>query len=92
MRFDRRPILDMTPDGRFTRPPAGLPMGTRIALGAALVAFVAGALAFAALALWVVATLIPVAVVAVLVAYVAFRFQVWRARRSVRGQRSIYRP
>lgn len=88
----RRPItLDMTPDGRFRRPP-GLPLGTRVAIAAVLVAVVAIALAAGAFVLWVALTLIPVALIAVAVAYVAFRIEIWRARRSVRSQRDLFRP
>lgn len=88
----RRPItLDMTPDGQFRRP-LGLPLGTRIAIAAVLVAVVASALTVGAFVLWVALTLIPVALIAMAVAYVAFRVELWRARRSVRGQRDLFRP
>jgi len=92
MKHDHAPLLDMTPDGRFRRPAPVLSMGTRLAIGAALVALVAGAAAIAAFLLWIAAMLVPVAIVAGLVAYAAFRFQLWRARGSVRGQRSVFRP
>jgi hypothetical protein len=89
---NRRPvILDMTPEGEFRRRP-GLPLGTRIAVAAVLVAVVAIALATGAFVLWVALTLIPVALIAIAVAYVAVRIERWRARRSVRGQRDLFRP
>lgn len=91
MDYRRRVILDMTPEGEFRRPP-GLPLSTRIAIAAILVAVVAGGLAIGAFVLGVALTLIPVALLAVLVAYVAFRIELWRARRSVRGQRDLFRP
>jgi len=81
--------IDMTPDGEFVTPhvpPAPGPglWAVRLGLGAAVVAAIAGALAVAALVLWVASVMIPVALVAGVVAYAAFRFQVWRAQRSSR--------
>ncbi len=73
----------MTTQGEFVVPPAprsSWPL--RLGVGAALVAAVAGGLAVAALFLWVASVLIPVALVAGVVAYAAFRFQVWRLKRS----------
>jgi ABC-type nickel/cobalt efflux system permease component RcnA len=81
----------MTPEGEFRRPPR-LPLGTRIAVIAVLVALTAGGLAVGAFVVGVALTLIPVALIAVLVAYLAFRIELWRARRSVRGQRGLFRP
>ncbi len=81
--------IDMTPDGEFVTPHvpethgAGL-WAVRLGLGAAVVAAIAGAVAVAALVLWVASVMIPVALVAGVVAYAAFRFQVWRAQRSSR--------
>ena len=91
MDYRRQVTLDMTPEGEFRRPPR-LPLGTRIAVVAVLVALVAGGLAAGAFVLGVALTLIPVALIAVMVAYVAFRIDLWRARRSVRGQRDLFRP
>jgi len=81
--------IDMTPEGEFVTQPvppapgAGL-WAVRLGLGAAVVAAIAGALVVAALVLWVASVMIPVALVAGLVAYAAFRFQMWRAQRSSR--------
>ncbi len=87
-----RRVVDMTPDGRFAPPPR-LPLATRVLGIAVLVAVVAGGLALASLALWIALMLIPIAVVAVLIAYLAVRWQAWRAgRSSVRGQRDVFRP
>ena len=73
------PVLDMTPDGRFRPPPRPtLPLATRMALAAGVVAALAAALGVAALALWLAFMLIPLAVGAGVVAYLAFRFQLWR--------------
>jgi hypothetical protein len=44
----------------------------------------------AALALWFALLLIPVAVAAVVIAWLAFRYQVWKAGRSS-GGRSVWR-
>lgn len=84
----------MTPDGLFRDPPrrAGVPIVTRIAAWALLVAIGAGAISIAALALWFALALIPVALGAALVAWVAFRIQLWRVRRRSGGlQRAVYR-
>ncbi len=89
------PVIDMTPDGRFRAPPAPprLPLATRIVVGAIVLAVLAGGLALAALALWLALLLIPVAIAAAVVAYLAFRFQVWRAQKSsLSRQRDIFRP
>ncbi len=75
-------IIDMTTQGEFVVPPAArASWPLRLGVGAALVAAIAGGLAVAALFLWVASILIPVALVAGLVAYAAFRFQMWRLRR-----------
>jgi hypothetical protein len=78
-------IIDMTPDGDFVsphpqkRPPGGF--AVTLGLSAAIVAAIAVAVAVAALVLWVASIMIPVALIAGVVAYAAFRFQLWRARR-----------
>jgi hypothetical protein len=81
--------IDMTPDGEFVTPHVAPAPGTglwalRLGLGAAIVAAIAGAVVVAALVLWVASVMIPVALVAGLVAYAAFRFQMWRTQRSTR--------
>ncbi len=94
-RPDSGPVIDMTADGQFigvTRggPP---PLSVRIIAGAVLVAVLAGAFAIAALALWLALTLIPIAIAGALIAYGAFRVQLWWARRrSLGGQRDLLRP
>src|SRR5690348_13015059 len=64
--------LDMTPDGRFREPPAA-PIATRIARTALAIAVLAGVVSALILALWFALALIPVAIGAALVAWVAFR-------------------
>ena len=54
-------------------------MATRIFAWAIVIAVAAAGLAIAALALWFALILIPVVVVAGLIAWLAFRYQVWRA-------------
>ncbi len=74
------PLLDLTPDGEF-RQPVRPPWATRVAAWALVVAVIAGGLAVAAVAFWLALMLIPIAIVAGLVAYLAFRFQLWRGVR-----------
>lgn len=78
---DRRPPeIELLPDGRYR--PRRPPVAARIFAWAVVVAAVAGALAVAALALWFALILIPVVVVAGLIAWLAFRYQLWRARQG----------
>jgi fatty acid desaturase len=80
---DRRPPeLDLLPDGSYR--PRRPPIAARIFAWAVVIAVVAAALAVAAFALWIALILIPVVVVAGLIAWLAFRFQVWRASRQWR--------
>lgn len=79
----RPPEIDMLPDGSF-RQPARPPVATRVFIWAVIVASIAGALSIAAFALWIALIILPVALAAGAIAYLAFRFQVWRAGGSVR--------
>ncbi len=76
--------LDMMPDGRFrtSQAPARPRWLLRVGVVAALVAVAGVGLIGAVLAVWLVSMLIPVVVVAGLVAWMAFRVQLWRARRD----------
>ena len=94
----RRVILDMTPDGDFRTSPrsngkirSNWPL--KLGVGAAVISAGAVAIVAAALFLWLASILIPVAIVAGLVAYIAFRIQVFRAARQHRSGlgRTIYR-
>jgi hypothetical protein len=78
--------IDMRPDGSF-REPDKPPLAARIFFWAVLVATAAGGIVVAALALWVALTLIPLAIGAAIIAYLAFRFQLWRTGGSLRGGR-----
>ncbi|HME23152.1 MAG TPA: hypothetical protein VKI44_17775 [Acetobacteraceae bacterium] len=71
------PELDLLPDGSYR--PRRPPVSSRIFAWAIVIAVVAAALVAAALALWFALILIPVMVVAGLIAWLAFRYQVWRA-------------
>ncbi|MGA3399438.1 MAG: hypothetical protein ABSC95_09465 [Acetobacteraceae bacterium] len=84
------PELDMRTDGSFRLPPRP-PILTRIFIWAAVIAVLAGGLALAAFALWIALILVPVALLAAVIAWLAFRFQLWRARSSVSGQRDVWR-
>lgn len=74
------PTLDMTPDGQFRAPPP-TPWATKLLRYAIVVAVLAGAFAVAALVLWAALIMIPIAIGAALVAYGAFRWKMWKARR-----------
>jgi fatty acid desaturase len=87
---DRRPPeLDLLPDGSF-RQPRRPPVAARIFAWALVIAAVAAALAVAAFALWIALILIPVVLVAGVIAWLAFRYQMWRV--GTRGQRGSWRP
>ncbi len=77
-------IIEMTIDGDFADPPpaAKPPFGARVMVWAAAIAAIAVAGAVMVFAIWLLAFLIPVALLAVLAAYVAFRIQVWRGAAS----------
>jgi hypothetical protein len=79
----------MTADGEFITPhapppPAGGLWAVKLGIGAVILAAIAGAVVVTALVVWVASVMIPVALVAGLVAYGAFRFQTWRAQRTGR--------
>jgi hypothetical protein len=83
------PELDMLPDGSFR--PTQPPLAVRVFRWALVIALLAGALAVAAIALWFALLLIPVAIAAGLIAWLAFRYQIWRAGRSP-GRTDVWRP
>jgi hypothetical protein len=71
------PQLDLLPDGRYR--PRRPPISARIFAWAVIVAVVAAALALAAFVLWFALILIPIVLVAGLIAWLALRYQLWRA-------------
>jgi hypothetical protein len=81
------PEIELLPDGSYR--PRRPPIAARIFAWAAVIAVVALALVVASFALWFALILIPVVVVAGAIAWLAFRYQVWRA--GVSGQRDGWR-
>jgi hypothetical protein len=86
----RPPELDMTIHGEFVSPPRA-PISSRILAWAIVVAVLAGALSLAAFALWLALLILPVVFGAAVVAWVAFRYRVWRAQRLMAGRSSVWR-
>jgi Flp pilus assembly protein TadB len=85
----RAPLLDMTVEGEFVGPQPA-PLADRVMRVAIVVAAICSAVALAAVALYIAVLLIPLALAAALIAYLAFRWQLWRARRQLfGGQRGI---
>jgi 4-hydroxybenzoate polyprenyltransferase len=82
------PELELLPDGSFR--PRQPPLAVRVFRWAVVVALLAAGLALAAFLLWFALVLIPVAIVAGLIAWLAFRYQLWRANKS--GNRNVWRP
>lgn len=88
--IERRPYdIDMRPDGTFvetprqTRPPGWVPPRRGgLSRGLALGAVVLGSVIVAGLALSLALVLVPVAIGAALLGYVALRVQLWRMRRN----------
>lgn len=74
------PEIELLPDGsyRVRRPP----VAARIFAWAIVIAVAAAGLAIAALALWFALILIPVVLLAAVIAWLAFRYQLWRAGAS----------
>lgn len=70
-------MIEMSVDGRFIDP-RRISWPMRIAGVALMVAVVTGAVGIAALALWLATLLIPLAVLAGCVAWIAYKFQSWR--------------
>ena len=85
------PELDMLPNGTF-RGPVRPPIITRVFFWASVVAVIAGGLAIAAFVLWLALILIPIALLAGVIAWLAFRFQLWRAKGPTSRQRNVWRP
>lgn len=84
MSKDDRRIIDMTLEGEFVSPPLPPrpPLGARIMVWAIVVMVLAVTALIVALTFWFVLMLLPLVLAAALVAYLAFRYQLWRAGRS----------
>jgi len=90
--IERRPYdIEMRPDGTFVdrsrqdrapgwRPPTGGRSG--LSRGLALGAVVLGSAIVAGLALSIALVLVPIAIGAALIGYIALRIQLWRMRRN----------
>jgi hypothetical protein len=81
MEKDDNRIIDMTLDGDFVAPPPGAvpPVGARLMLWAVVATMLAISVLIVALTLWFVVMILPFVLGAALVAYLAFRYQVWRS-------------
>ncbi len=77
-------IIDMTIEGGFASPEPEQkpPFSTQVMVWASAIAALAMAGAIAVFAIWLLAFLIPIAIIAALLAYAAFRFQLWRSGGS----------
>lgn len=80
-RFPDDNEIRMTADGRFIDPPP-TPIASTIFRYALLVAMASVALGFAALAIWFTLMLIPVALAAGAVAWLAWRWRMWKMSRG----------
>jgi len=89
------PIIEMRLDGSFP-PPRGAALPIKIAGAALIAAVLTGALALVALiawiVLWAVMILVPLALLSGVVAWAAYRFQVWKSSGSLGGPRDLFRP
>jgi len=85
------PEIEMTLDGQFREPPPPS-LFDRLMRTAIVVAVLSGFLAVVGLMVWFALLMIPVAIGAALVAWVIYRFQLWRVRHSFTGQRDVFRP
>jgi uncharacterized membrane protein len=76
-------FITLRPDGEI-EVERRTPWLMRIAVAAALLALIAGGVALALLAFWLAMILIPIAIVAALIAFAIGRFEIWRAERRRR--------
>jgi uncharacterized membrane protein len=84
MTKDDKHIIDMTLEGEFVSPPPSAvpPIGARIMMWA-IVAMVLGVtVLILAVTFWFVVMILPLVLAAALIAYLAFRYQLWRTGRS----------
>lgn len=74
-------FITLRPDGEIETVGRRPSWPMRIALAAALLALIAGGVALALLAFWLAMILLPLAILAGLIAYAIGRFELWRAAR-----------
>ncbi len=81
---DDKRIVDMTLEGEFVAPPPQPypPISARIMLWAIVVMVLAITALIVAVTFWFVVMILPLVLAAALIAYLAFRYQLWRAGRS----------
>jgi hypothetical protein len=84
MAKDDKRIIDMTLEGDFVAPPPGSlpPVGARLMVWAVVATMVAISVLIVALTLWFLVMILPLILGAGLIAYIAFRYQLWRSGRS----------
>ena len=85
MTKDDKRIIEMTLEGEFVSPPRP-PIGARIMIWAIVAMVLSVAVLIVALTFWFVVMILPLVLAAALVAYLAFRYQVWRGRTLVHDQ------
>lgn len=76
----RSDIIDVTVDGRVLGPEP-TPLSTKLLRGAIITAVLVGAAGVAFLALWVALLLIPIALAAAGVAWLAWQWRLWQEGR-----------
>jgi len=83
MKDDKR-IIDMTLEGEFVAPPPRPrpPIGARIMVWAIVTMVLALTVLIVALTFWFVVMLLPLVLAAGMIAYLAFRYQMWRGGSS----------
>jgi hypothetical protein len=93
MKQDDKRIIDMTLEGEFVAPPppTGLPLGTRVMVWAIVAMVLALTVLIVAVAFWFVVMILPLVLAAAAVAYLAFRYQMWRGGRSFTIRRGTIR-
>jgi hypothetical protein len=84
MTKDGKRIIDMTLEGEFVSPPPPPtpPIGARIMIWAIVTMVLALTVLIVALTFWFVVMILPLVLAAGLIAYLAFRYQLWRGRTS----------
>jgi uncharacterized membrane protein len=83
MTQDDKRIIAMTLEGEFLSPPyARPPLGARLMLWAIVAMVLAVTALIVAVTFWFVLMILPLLLAAGLIAYLAFRYQMWRAGRS----------
>jgi hypothetical protein len=92
MAKDDKRIIDMTLEGDFVSPPRPPqpprpPISARIMIWAIVAMVLAVTVLIVALTFWFVVMILPLVLAAALIAYLAFRYQMWRAGRSFTPRR-----